>query len=696
MKKFIGLFIFLACCSAYSQSLSVFDVDTSSFPIMRAKFLAFDKDGKPIRPNINDFYLTENGQTQTVLNVICPSLKPLNNVSIALSIDVSSSMSNSNDGDTPIELGKTSATELCQSIAMPPSEFALQICNDRADILQDFTTNKNKILSKINPITVSGENDFVEQLSNNLTGLLNIAKTGKHKRIAIIFTDACGSALSPLQLQDCIDTCAKYNIQFFAIIYNKPEAEINGIKSSLNSLAISSGGIMFDGITSISAAKALAYRLQSETQDREPCKIEWQSGNSCFEGMTKVELQAPKLVLFANTSYQTPYNSVAKLEFQPAFVNLKNLIPGIKKDTSITVTAINADFNITNITVSNAAFSITPQSFRLKNGETKTLTVSFLPPKSGYVFCRFTFDNDLCPTQFFGTGGFRSKNADRRTLKLIQPNGGEVFLVGSDTIITWEGVSPDEPVTIEYRTDDNQPWVILTETAKGLSYKFHVPKIASDKYLARVTAKLEDLTTNDYCEIQICDQIWMCNNLNVDTYRNGDPIPEVTDPTQWAKLTTGAWCYYNNDPAMGEIYGKLYNWYAVNDPRGLAPEGWHIPSDEEWKKLEICMGMSKFEADIINYRGTDEGCKLKEKGTTHWNSPNENATNSSGFTGLPGGIRVSNNGNFEIIRSNGDWWTTTEIIETDAWSHILVSSQTGIYRNSNNKNCGFSVRCVKN
>jgi len=84
-----------------------------------------------------------------------------------------------------------------------------------------------------------------------------------------------------------------------------------------------------------------------------------------------------------------------------------------------------------------------------------------------------------------------------------------------------------------------------------------------------------------YRTVVIGSQLWMAENLNVSHYRNGDSIPEVTDPEQWAKLTTGAWCYYNNDPEMGVIYGKLYNWYAVNDPRGLAPNGWHIPNDNE-------------------------------------------------------------------------------------------------------------------
>src|SRR5205085_6409714 len=134
--------------------------------------------------------------------------------------------------------------------------------------------------------------------------------------------------------------------------------------------------------------------------------------------------------------------------------------------------------------------------------------------------------------------------------------------------------------------------------------------------------------------------------LSVSTYLNGDTIPSITDPTIWASLTTGAYCYYNNDSTTyAATYGKLYNWYAVNDPRGLAPLGWHIPSDAEWTTLENCLGGSSV-----------AGGAMKETGITYWLSPNTSATNSSGFTGLPGGYRNPSDGSFYLISSNGIWW----------------------------------------
>lgn len=184
--------------------------------------------------------------------------------------------------------------------------------------------------------------------------------------------------------------------------------------------------------------------------------------------------------------------------------------------------------------------------------------------------------------------------------------------------------------------------------------------------------------------VTICCQSWMTKNLDVVTYRNGDSIPLVTNNTAWAALTTGAWCYYNNDSATyAAIYGKLYNWYAVNDPRGLAPEGWHVPTDFEWTTLENCLGGSSV-----------AGGAMKEIGTTHWTTPNTEATNISGFTGLPGSYR-SNNGTFGAIGITGIWWSSTEFITAFAWDRILGYNNGLILRSNDNKRYGFSVRCIR-
>ena len=188
----------------------------------------------------------------------------------------------------------------------------------------------------------------------------------------------------------------------------------------------------------------------------------------------------------------------------------------------------------------------------------------------------------------------------------------------------------------------------------------------------------------------------MAENLKVTHYRDGDPIPNVIDNTEWFNLTTGAYCNYNNDAGYVSTYGRLYNWYAVDDSHNIAPEGWHVPSDEERKQLEMYLGMSQSEADYTGWRGTDEGGKIKESGTTHWNSPNIGATNESGFTALPGGHREYI-GDYSHIGTNAFFWSSTEFSTNNAWYRYLDYNYSEVYRgHSYLKRYGFSVRCIKN
>jgi len=189
-----------------------------------------------------------------------------------------------------------------------------------------------------------------------------------------------------------------------------------------------------------------------------------------------------------------------------------------------------------------------------------------------------------------------------------------------------------------------------------------------------------DATTNNLNTIKIGTQTWTTKNLDVTTYRNGEVIPQVQDANAWANISTGAWCYYENNTANGSSYGKLYNWYAVNDPRGLAPKGYHIPTDNEWTILSENLGGE-----------SKAGTKMKS--TSGWKN-NGNGTNTSGFAGLPGGCRNSN-GYFFYIGANGYWWSSSENFTNDAWFRYLNYLNGDVNRNNGLKRNGFSVRCLR-
>ena len=196
-----------------------------------------------------------------------------------------------------------------------------------------------------------------------------------------------------------------------------------------------------------------------------------------------------------------------------------------------------------------------------------------------------------------------------------------------------------------------------------------------------------------YRSVKIGDQEWMDKNLNVNYYRNGDLIPEVKEPREWEKLTEGAWCLYENDHYYGRVYGRLYNWYAVNDPRGLAPIGWHVPSDKEWQLLERKIGLTWEESEKTERRGKDGG-KLKKYGTDYWREPNSDATNVTNFTALAGGYR-SDKGFFDYFGYCIPFWSSSANDDFNAWVRDLHCLDSSIYRGALNMRYGLSVRCIR-
>jgi uncharacterized protein (TIGR02145 family) len=187
-------------------------------------------------------------------------------------------------------------------------------------------------------------------------------------------------------------------------------------------------------------------------------------------------------------------------------------------------------------------------------------------------------------------------------------------------------------------------------------------------------------------------QEWMAENLRTTSYANGDPIPNVTDGTQWFNLTTGAWARYNNDSQYENPYGKLYNWYAVSDARNVCPSGWHVPTDVEWSTFINYLDPNAAGGD--NFPNTAGG-KMKSSGTQYWASPNADAINESGFSGLPGGAR-DNYGIFGEIGNGGAWWSSTEDGSGRAWYRNLYFDNGYVNRYYYFKTNGYSVRCLKN
>ncbi len=277
-------------------------------------------------------------------------------------------------------------------------------------------------------------------------------------------------------------------------------------------------------------------------------------------------------------------------------------------------------------------------------------------------------------------------------------NNVEASQVGQNIVVTYD-LETEQPCTINLFISANggNTWQGPLEQVQGhvgpniksgqnsitLFVLTEFNELRGDNILFKVDASTTNLNT-----IKIGTQTWTTKNLDVTTYRNGDAIPQVQDAKAWANLSTGAWCYYENNTANGSTYGKLYNWYAVNDPRGLAPKGYHIPTDNEWTILTENLG-------------GETKAAAKMKSTSGWKN---NGTNNSGFEGLPGGNRNGGWG-FYKIGDEGYWWSSSKTGFLDAHYLCLncpVILRSGLQPDINviiigncSKNFGFSVRCIK-
>lgn len=285
--------------------------------------------------------------------------------------------------------------------------------------------------------------------------------------------------------------------------------------------------------------------------------------------------------------------------------------------------------------------------------------------------------------------------------KALSPKSGTTELSGGNLLS--DGYSAITAQGVVWNTSSNPTIALGTKTNEGTGYASFTslmsPLVQFTNYYTRAYATNAKGTgygqeinfLGGVTDVQIGNQIWMVENLDVVKYRNGDTIPQVTDPAAWAGLTTGAWCWYANLSANGLVYGKLYNWYAVNNTinGGLAPLGYHVPSAAEWTSLYDYLGGYAI-----------AGGKMKSKGdlTTGdglWTNPNTGATNESGFTGLPGGYLNSSSGVFSLIGNGGNWWSSSEATTINATYFSLNYNNVNGYTSDSTKKHGYSVRLIK-
>lgn len=206
---------------------------------------------------------------------------------------------------------------------------------------------------------------------------------------------------------------------------------------------------------------------------------------------------------------------------------------------------------------------------------------------------------------------------------------------------------------------------------------------------------LTDIDGNIYNTVEIGTQCWMKENLKTKHFNNGGSILTVLNNSQWSNTTSGACSDYNNDTSNTSVYGKLYNWYAVIDPAGLCPVGWHEPKNSEWNYLIKTLDPNADTSCVSCISSLIAGGLLKETGNLHWLSPNTGATNSSGFNALPAGMRSSSNGYYSQLGNYAYFWTVTPYSNNSSFYHSFLTNSAEVRSYNLLYGTGFSVRCIK-
>ncbi|MES2765210.1 MAG: choice-of-anchor D domain-containing protein [Bacteroidota bacterium] len=490
--SFIALSLF-----GSAQSLDVFNIDASGFPVIKANFYAFDKDGKQISTLApSDFKITEDGVARTVKTISCPPVAPPRALSSVLTMDISGSMGSRSGNISNLELAKTAARAWIAGLPPGRSECAITAFDDNNYFIQDFTNNKQKLFDALQKLGPNGGTDYNKGFLLPQAGGLEVIKQAKYKRVLIFLSD--GIPNFPPDENAIVALANQLQVTVFCVTLGLRMPEV------LKNIANKTGGECYENVTTQSQAEDTYIKILKAALGEEPCELQWLSQPECTTERN-VDFSIPAYNASAKTTYNAPNNSIVTLEVEPSSViSMGSVVPGTFKDTSIIVSVHNSMIQITDVTVSNPTLTIidyggSPPPFILQDGENRVLKIRFAPTDSSRIFGKIIIENDKCsPVYAYIVGGFRGKKSASQQLKLTHPNGGEVFVVGSDTTITWGGVPLRNTVKLDYSADNGKNWESIKEKTMGFQHEWHVPNTVSDQCLVKVSSYESD--NNDWAK----------------------------------------------------------------------------------------------------------------------------------------------------------------------------------------------------
>jgi formylglycine-generating enzyme required for sulfatase activity len=473
----ILLFAGYLAVDARAQSLTVFDVDAQSYPTMRAKFHAFDSQGiilYGLTPG--DFLLYENGEERLVVDIQCPTPGDPRQLSAVLTMDVSGSMD-----EGRLALARAAAYAWIDAFPPGNSECAVTSFTTSNALQQDFTNDRELLRAAVDRLRAGGGTSFDAALIDPFAGAFPIVQRGKFHKVVVLLTDgkAFGSEAAILA------TARQAGAQVFCVTIGEDTPDL------LRHLCDETGGRYFSRVMSREDILRI-YRsiLQSATEDA-PCVLTWESGGCAYA--REVDVMLPAHGSSARTRYSVTRSDLPVITFHPSVViTFDGVAPGTQLEKAITLEAEGRSVEIRAIRPDDARFTITDYGgtappFTIPSGQSRVLLVRYAALDSSYASCSFLLETSACEAAFFATAGYPGKGEDERVITLLHPNGGEVFVAGSDTLITWTDVSLQDEVRLDFSANAGADWSQITARASGLSHPWRVPNIVSDQCLVRVT-----------------------------------------------------------------------------------------------------------------------------------------------------------------------------------------------------------------
>lgn len=456
--------VLLVTATLSAQSFKFTGVNPSKYPIITATMFPLDSNGHRLHPDSADISIREEGHVRRVISITCPD-DTVSPISAVLTIDVSGSMQFGPGGDTTHPANMTTAKAAARAwvrwLPVQVSECALTSFDQDNYLNSDFTSDTAKLNEAIDKLKPQGGTDYNKALFNPFAGALQVSKKAQHPAVIVFLTD--GLPNQPPHVDSIVAEARAQHCIIYAVTIGLPAPQC------LYDITSQTGGACYSNVQSPEAAMEV-YRsilLNSGTLGP-PCELKWESGPECgyqrYAAGTLV-----KENIFGGIVYSASPSGVAALKNAPASMHIYNKPPGVRFDTTIFFTAVNATFTITGIACTNPAYSVKPDSMVIRAGDTGVFTLSYVPPDSGYTWTRIDVTADPCPITLFASGGYCGMPPIVRGLQVVNPNGGDDFDAGQSAPMSWDGMSPDDPVIVDYTIDSGRSWIPVSSQAVGWS-----------------------------------------------------------------------------------------------------------------------------------------------------------------------------------------------------------------------------------